>query len=261
MPTITGASSFAARPLLHALLRRQPQRLLLCDELDAVADLQSQLLQWCEQQGIKTDLQWCCIEHQSALPQLPAGQWLIHGNNVRAEEILQSSSCTAVRRNIVAIQQLLDVLPAGGVPLVLLSSHLAARREGVAGSTLAAAEALVAHWAACHPHCPVQVWRLPPAFDPKPSAPDPASAWLRERLAEQFIDQLVSSPPDGEGQQLIAANPAPAGDQLLSSQPLSDAVTLPAQPIDSWLASASVAEPLARYDNQRMLEALGELWA
>lgn len=56
MPTITGASSFAARPLLHALLRRQPQRLLLCDELDAVADLQSQLLPWCEQQGIKTDL-------------------------------------------------------------------------------------------------------------------------------------------------------------------------------------------------------------
>ena len=107
----------------------------------------------------------------------------------------------------------------------------------------------------------MQVWRLPPAFDPKPSAPDPASAWLRERLAEQFIDQLVSSSPHGEGQQLIAANPAPAGDQLLSSQPLSDAVTLPAQPIDSWLASASVAEPLARYDNQRMLEALGELWA
>ena len=266
MPTITGASSFAARPLLHALLRRQPQRLLLCDELGAIADLQPQLLPWCEQQGIKTDLQWCCIEHQSALPQLPARQWLIHGNNVRAEELLQSNSCTAVRRNIVATQQLLDVLPAGGVPLVLLSSHLAARREGVAGSTLAAAEALVAKWAACHPHCPMQVWRLPPAFDPKPPAPDlgsasPASAWLRERLAEQFIDQLVSSPPDREGQQLIAANPAPAGDQLLSSQPLSEAVTLPAQPIDSWLASARVAEPLARYDNQRMLEALGELWA
>jgi hypothetical protein len=107
----------------------------------------------------------------------------------------------------------------------------------------------------------VQVWRLPPAFDPKPLALDPASAWLRERLAEQFIDQLVSSPADGEGQQLIAADPAPASDQLLSSQPLSNAVTLPAQPIDSWLASASVAEPLARYDNQRMVEALGELWA
>jgi len=264
MPTITGASSFAARPLLHALLRRQPQRLLLCDELDAVADLQSQLLQWCEQQGIKTDLQWCCIEHQSALPQLPAGQWLIHGNNVRAEQLLQTNSCTAVRRNIVATQQLLAALPAGGVPLVLLSSHLAARREGVAGSTLAAAEALVAKWAACHPQCPMQVWRLPPAFDPPAhdlGSVSPASAWLRERLAEQFIDQLVSSPPDREGQQLIAADPGPVGDQLLSSHPLSDAVTLPAQPIDSWLARASVAEPLARYDNQRMLTALVELWA
>ena len=261
MPTITGASSFAAMPLLHALLRRQPQRLQLCDELDAIADLQSQLLPWCEQQGIKTDLQWCCLEPQAALPQLAARQWLIHGNNVRAEELLQTNSCTAVRRNIVATQQLLDGLPAGGVPLVLLSSHLATQRQGVAGSTLAAAEALVAHWAACHPHCPVQVWRLPPAFDPKPSAPDLASAWLRERLAEQFIDQLVSSPADGEGQQLIAADPAPSGDQLLSSQPLSNAVTFPAQPIDSWLASARVAEPLARYDNQRMLEVLGELWA
>jgi nucleoside-diphosphate-sugar epimerase len=259
MPTITGASSFAAMPLLHALLRRQPKRLLLCDELDAIADLQPQLLPWCEQQGIKTDLQWCCLEPQAALPQLPARQWLIHGNNVRAEELLQTNSCTAVRRNIVATQQLLAALPAGDVPLVLLSSHLATQRQGVAGSTLAAAEALVAHWAACHPHCPVQVWRLPPAFDP--SATDLASAWLRERLAEQFIDQLVISPPDREGQQLIAANPAPAGDQLLSSQPLSDAVTLPAQSIDSWLASARIAEPLARYDNQRMLEALGELWA
>ena len=53
MPTITGASSFAAMPLLHALLRRLPQRLLLCDQLDAIADLQSQLLPWCEQQGIQ----------------------------------------------------------------------------------------------------------------------------------------------------------------------------------------------------------------
>jgi nucleoside-diphosphate-sugar epimerase len=264
MPTITGASSFAAMPLLHAVLRRQPQRLLLCDELGAIADLQLQLLPWCEQQGIQTDLQSCCPEPQAALPQLPARQWLIHGNNVRAEELLQTNSCTAVRRNIVATQQLLDALPAGDVPLVLLSSHLAARRLGVAGTTLAAAEALVAHWAAAHPHCPVQVWRLPMAFDPPapdPASASPASAWLRERLAEQFIDQLVSSPADGEGQQLIAADPAPSGDQLLSSQPLSNAVTLPAQPIDSWLASASVAEPLARYDNQAMLAALDELWA
>ena len=264
MPTITGASSFAARPLLHALLRRQPQRLLLCDELGAIADLQPQLLSWCEQQGIKTDLQWCCLEPQAALPHLPARKWLIHGTNVRANELLQSNSCTAVRRNIVATQQLLDALPAGGVPLVLLSSHLAAQRQGVAGSTLAAAEALVSHWAAHHRQCPLQVWRLPPAFDPPCAdldSPSPARAWLREQLAEQFIDQLVSSHPDGEGQQLIAANPAPAGDQLLNSQTLSEAVTLPAQTIDSWLASARVAEPLARYDNLGILEALGELWA
>lgn len=195
------------------------------------------------------------------MPQLPARQWLIHGNNVHAEELLQTNSCTAVRRNIVATQQLLAALPSGDVSLVLLSSHLATQRHGVAGSTLAAAEALVAHWAACHPHWPVQVWRLPPAFDPKPPAPDLASAWLRERLAEQFIDQLMSTPADGEGQQLIAADPAPSGDQLLSSQTLTEAVPLPAQPIDSWLASARVAEPLARFDNQIMLAALGELWA
>ena len=255
---ITGSSSFASRPLLHALLRRHPQRLLFCDDLDAMADLQPQLLPWCEQQGIKTDLQSCCLEPQAALLQLPACHWLIHGNNVRAEELLQFNSCTAVRRNIVATQQLLAALPAGGVPLVLLSSHLASRLHGVAGSTLAAAEALVAQWAAGQPHCPVQVWRMPLAFDPKPPAPDLASVWLRERLAEQFIDQLVST---RGGQQLIAADPAPAGDQLLSSQPLGDAVTFPARSIYSWLASARVAESMARYDNQRMLEALGELWA
>jgi len=105
------------------------------------------------------------------------------------------------------------------VPLVLLSSHLAAQRQGVAGSTLAAAEALVAQWAACHPHCPVQVWRLPPAFDPKPSAPDPASAWLRERLAEQFIDQLMSSSPDRQGQQPIAADPRPQAIRFYPANP------------------------------------------
>ena len=55
---ITGASSFAARPLLHALLRRQPKQVLLCDPLDGLAELQAQLLSWCEQQGITTELQW-----------------------------------------------------------------------------------------------------------------------------------------------------------------------------------------------------------
>lgn len=88
MQTITGASSFASRPLLHSLLRRQPQLLLLCDELSDIADLHAQLLPWCLQQGISTDWQWCCLEPQAALPQLPACQWLIHDNNVRAEKLL-----------------------------------------------------------------------------------------------------------------------------------------------------------------------------
>ena len=55
---ITGASSFAARPLLHALLRREPSRVVLCAPLDGLAELQHQLLPWCEQQGISTELQW-----------------------------------------------------------------------------------------------------------------------------------------------------------------------------------------------------------
>jgi nucleoside-diphosphate-sugar epimerase len=38
---ITGASSFAARPLLHALLRREPRQVVLCDPLDGLAELQA----------------------------------------------------------------------------------------------------------------------------------------------------------------------------------------------------------------------------
>ena len=34
---ITSASSFAARPLLHALLRREPSRVVLCAPLDGLA--------------------------------------------------------------------------------------------------------------------------------------------------------------------------------------------------------------------------------
>ena len=37
---LTGASSFASRPLLFALLRRQPSQLVLCDTLDGLAELQ-----------------------------------------------------------------------------------------------------------------------------------------------------------------------------------------------------------------------------
>ena len=58
---------------------------------------------------------------------------------------------------------------------------------------------------------------------------------------------------------LIAADPAPSADQaLLPSQAFADAVEWPAQSIQAWLAS--LAEPLARYDNPVVLEALKALW-
>ena len=259
---ITGASSFAARPLLHALLRRKPRRVVLCDPLDGLAELQAQLVPWCEQQGISTDLQWWSQDTAAALPDLHGIQWLIHGDTVRAEALLQANSAAA-RRNVLATQQLLEALPESGVPLVLLSSHLAAQRQGVAGSSLAAAEALVAQWAASHPSCSVQVWRLPSAFDPQvistAKASEPSAAWLRERLAEAFVDQLLGSGSAAGCQRLLAAaSPLSADQPLLRSQALADAVVWPAQPIQTWLAS--LAEPLARYDNQVVLEALRGLW-
>ena len=104
--------------------------------------MQRQLLPWCEQQGISTELQWWSQYMAAALPDLHAIQWLIHGDTVRAEALLQANSAAAVRRNILATQQLLEALPGSDVPLVLLSSHLAAHRQGVAGSSLAASEAL-----------------------------------------------------------------------------------------------------------------------
>jgi hypothetical protein len=43
----------------------------------------------------------------------------------------------------------------------------------------------------------VQVWQLPTAFDPQATgmgmASDPSAAWLRERLADAFVDQLFGS--------------------------------------------------------------------
>ena len=89
---VTGASSFAARPLLFALLRRQPSQLVLCDPLDGLAELQPQLLPWCEQQGINTDLQCWSQESPAALPALHGIQWLIHGDSVRSEALLQANS-------------------------------------------------------------------------------------------------------------------------------------------------------------------------
>ena len=92
---IAGASSFAARPLLHALLRREPRQVVLCDSLDGLAELQAQLLPWCEQQGITTELQWWSQETSAALPDLHGIQWLIHGDTVRSEALLQANSAAA----------------------------------------------------------------------------------------------------------------------------------------------------------------------
>ncbi|WP_186472484.1 hypothetical protein [Synechococcus sp. BMK-MC-1] len=68
--------------------------------------------------------------------------------------------------------------------LVLLSSHQAAHRSGIAGSTLAAC---------------VQVWRLPAAFDAEqvlaPEPPELNAAWQREALAEAFVDALIAAQP------------------------------------------------------------------
>ena len=98
-----------------------------------------------EQQAISTELLWWSKDTASALPDLRGIQRLIHGDAVRSQALLQTNSAAAVRRNILATQQLLASLPGSGVSLLLLSSHRAAERRG---STLAAAEALVAQWAA-----------------------------------------------------------------------------------------------------------------
>ena len=52
-------------------------------------------------------------------------EWLIYGDTVRAKALLQANSAAAVRRNVLATQQLLEALHGSDVPLVLLSSHLA----------------------------------------------------------------------------------------------------------------------------------------
>ena len=125
--------------LWRFLLRRELWQVVLSDPLDGLAELQAQLLPWCEQQGITTELQWWSQEASAALPGLHGIQWLIHGDTVRSEALLQANSAAAVRRNILATQELLASLPESGVSLLLLSSHLAHDRCGVAGATLAAA--------------------------------------------------------------------------------------------------------------------------
>ena len=189
---ITGASSFAARPLLHALLhallRREPRQVVLCDPLDGLAELQAQLLPWCEQQGITTELQWWSRDTSAALPDLHGIQWLIHGDTVRSEALLQANSAAAVRRNIVATQQLLASLPESGVILLLLSSHLAAERCGVAGATLAASEALVAQWAQPILHAPCRCGACPPRLIPTPPARPRPRPWPASLLLPGYVN-------------------------------------------------------------------------
>ena len=197
---LTGAASIATRPLLHALLRRRFAAVQLCAELPELADLQTHLSAWCTAQGLPTALRWLAEEPESSFvaPMLPPG-WLIHGNTCRAEALLQRNVCTAVRRNIRATAQRLETLPDCGVHLVLLSSHQAAHRSGIAGSTLAAAEALVEAWSASHPAACVQVWRLPAAFDAEqvlaPEPPELNAAGQCEGLAEALGDALVAAQP------------------------------------------------------------------
>ena len=188
--------------LWRSLLRREPGQVVLCDPLGGLAELQNHLWPWCEQQGITTQLQWWGQETSAALPDLRGIQWLIHGDTVRSEALLQANSAAAVRRNIVATQQLLASLPESGVILLLLSSHLAAERCGVAGATLAASEALVAQWAQPILHAPCRCGACPPRLIPTPPArprPWPASlllpgyvnGWLRIRSISFLVLLLL----------------------------------------------------------------------
>ena len=127
--------------MLHALLRRRFAAVQLCAELPELADLQAHLSAWCAAQGLPTALQWLDEEPESS---------------------------SVVRRNIRATAQRLETLPDCGVDLVLLSSHQAAHRSGIAGSTLAPAE--------------------PPELN---------AAWQREALAEAFVDALAAAQPGG----------------------------------------------------------------
>jgi hypothetical protein len=235
---LTGAASIAARPLLHALLRRRFAAMQLCAELPELADLQAHLSAWCAAQGLPTELQWLAEEPESsAVAPLPGSGWLIH-STCRAEALLQRNVCTAVRRNIRATAQRLETLPDCGVGFVLLSSHQAAHRSGIAGSTLAAAEALVAAWSASHPAATVQVWRLPAAFDAEQVLaafpPELMAAWQREALAEAFVDALAAPQPGGW------------------------LVHRPREPVEAWLER--LRDPLDGYDEDLVRRELEGVW-
>ncbi len=253
---LTGAASIAARPLLHALLRRRFAAVQLRADLPELADLQAHLSAWCEAQGLPTALQWQAEElESSSVAPTPSPGWLIDGNTCRVEALLLRNVCTAVRRNIRATAQRLETLHDCG--LVLLSSHQAAHRSGIAGSTLAAAEALVAAWSASHPAATVQVWRLPADFDAEqvlaamPSELN--AAWQREALAEAFVDALVVAQPGGWLVDVDAR-----GSTCLRQVPLDEAVHRPREPLDVWLER--LREALDCYDEDLVRRELEGLW-
>ncbi len=255
---ISGASSVAARPLLHALLRRRFAHVQLCAGLPELADLQAHLPAWCDEQGLPTSLQWMAEDPESSsIAALPSPGWLIHGNTCRVEALLQRNVCTAVRSNIRATAQRLESLPDCGVGLVLLSSHQAAHRSGIAGSTLAAAEAVLASWCASHPAATVQVWRLPAAFDAEKvlaaEPPEINAAWQREALAEAFVVALAAGQP---GAWLVQAD-AP-GSTRVQQVPLAEAVHRPREPLEAWLER--LREPLDGYDEDLVRRELEGLW-
>jgi hypothetical protein len=127
---------------------------------------------------------------------------------------------------------------------VLLSSQ-AAHRSGIAGSTLAAAEALVEDWSASHPAATVQVWRLPPDFDAEQvlaaEPPELNAAWQREALAEAFVDALAAAQPGGWLVDVDAR-----GSTCLRQVPLAEAVHRLREPVEAWLER--LREPLDGYD-------------
>ena len=125
---------------------------------------------------------------------------------------------------------------------MLLSSHQAAHRSGIAGSTLAAC---------------VQVWRLPAAFDAEqvlaPEPPELNAAWQREALAEAFVDALVAAQPGGW---LVQADAC--GSTCLQQVPLAGAVHRPWEPVEAWLER--LREPLDRYAERLVRRKLEGLW-
>ncbi len=163
-----------------------------------------------------------------------------------------------MRRNIRATAQRLETPPDCGVDLVLLSSRKAAHRFGIAGSTLAAAEALVEAWSASHPAPCVQVWRLPAAFDAEQvlaaESPELNPAWQREALAEAFVDALAAAQPGG-----WMVQPHAPGSTCLLQVPLAEAVHRPREPVQAWFEQ--LREPLDGYDEDLVRRELEDLWA